>query len=348
MSKSGSKIIGIVFGAFATLATTGAVIRSGAPGQTPQGQRQAGAPVLTTASPSPQLSWITLGTEGGPIPDGERSQPANLLVVDGAPWIVDCGDGAMERLATAGFKPAQVDIAFISHLHVDHIGGLSALIGLHWVTGANVLTIYGPPGTDVLVNGIVQSLTPTARIGLGVSMPRPTPEQLTRVVIVKDGSDLNVKGVRVRAVRNSHFDASPGHPVDDGSQSLSYRYDYKGYGIGFTGDTGPSAAVARMEQGVDLLVSEVIDLSAMVASIRQVPDATLPPQAKSAIVQHFETQHLTPQEAGRMAAGAGVRRLVLTHLSITGTTNAEAPKLISEAHETFKGEVMVAHDLDRF
>ena len=348
MSMSGSKIIGLAFTAFATLAATGAALSSSTPDQTPKGQRREGESVLATATPGTQLSWITLGTQGGPIPDGERSQPANLLVVDGAPWIVDCGDGAMERLAAAGFKPAQVDIAFISHLHTDHIGGLSALIGLHWLSAKDVLTIYGPPGTDVLVNGIVQSLTPTARIGLGVAMPHATPEQLTRVVIVKDGSDLKVKGVRVRAVRNSHFDAAQGHPVDDGSQSLSYRYDYKGYGIGFTGDTGPSAAVDRLEQGVDLLVSEVIDLPAMVAFIRQVPEAAIPPQAKSALIQHFETQHLTPQEAGRMAAVAGVRRLVLTHLSITGTTNADAPKLISEAHETFKGEVFVAHDLDRF
>jgi ribonuclease BN (tRNA processing enzyme) len=251
----------------------------------------------------------------------------------------------MERLAAAGFKPAQVDTAFISHLHMDHIGGLQALIGLRWFTGArNVLTIYGPPGTDVLVAGILQSLGPSVQIGLGVELQVPTPEQLTRVMIVKDGTDLNVDGVRVRAVRNSHFDDPPGHPLDDGSQSLSYRFDYEGYGIGYTGDTGPSDAVASLEQDVDLLVSEVMDVPAMIAVHTQ----NAPPQAKSAIIQHFETQHLTPQEAGKIAAKAGVRRLVFTHLGIAGTTNAQAPKLIREAHETFKGEVIVAHDLDRF
>jgi ribonuclease BN (tRNA processing enzyme) len=326
-----------------------AAVRSGASHQTPPGQQKSGAPVAAAATSTPELSWITLGTQGGPIPSGERSEPANLLVVDGQPWIVDCGDGAMDRLAAAGFKPAQVDIAFISHLHVDHIGGLSALIGLRWFTGTkDVLTIYGPPGTDVLVKGIVQSLTPTVRIGLGVGPSGPTPEQLTRVVIVQDGSDLNVNGVHVRAVRNSHFDDSGAQSHDNGSQSLSYRYDYKGYGIGYTGDTGPSDTVARLEQGADLLVSEVIDLPAMTAFIRQVPDAVQPPQAKSAIIHHFETQHLTPEEAGAIAARAGVRRLVFTHLSIPGSTNAEAPKLVGEAHETFKGEVAVAHDLDRF
>ena len=97
---------------------------------------------VLAATADPQLSWTTLGTQSGPIPYAERSQLANLLVVKGKPWIVDCGDGAMKRLAAAEFKPAQVDTAFISHLHMDHIGGLQALIGLRWFTGArNMLTI---------------------------------------------------------------------------------------------------------------------------------------------------------------------------------------------------------------
>lgn len=303
-----------------------------------------------SATHNPTLSWITLGTQAGPRPNAERSQPANLLVVNGKPWIVDCGDGAMERLAAAGFSPTQVDTAFLSHLHLDHIGGLQGLIGLRLVVPStkNVLTIYGPPGTDAVVAGISQSLTPSVQIGLLLGVQVPTPERLTRVVIVKDGSDFNIGGVRVRAVRNSHFDEPPGHPADNGSQSLSYRFDYNGYGIGYTGDTGPSDAVAHLEEGVDLLVSEVFDLPTMIAFVTHDAKFALPPQVVSGMIQHFQTQHLTPQQAGRIAAKAGVRRLVFTHLGIPGPTNAEAPKLIREAHETFKGEVVVAHDLDRF
>lgn len=314
---------------------------------------EASTPASGKSGPGSALGWVTLGTQGGPISNGERSEPANLLVVNGVPWIVDCGDGATDRLAGAtdrlagaGYTPSQINVAFISHLHIDHFGGLLALIGTRSFNGARtVLTIYGPPGTDVLVAGILQSLAPTARIQL---VPGPTPEQVTRVVIVKDGSDLNVSGVRIRAVRNSHFDTSLGHPADNGSQSLSYRFDYGNYGIGYTGDTGPSDAVTRLEKGVNLLVSEVIDLRAMDASIRQAPDVVLPPRAKEAIIEHFQTQHLTPQEAGTIAARAGAQRLVLTHLSVVGTTNANARKLVSDAHETFHGEVIVARDLDRF
>ena len=196
--------------------------------------------------------------------------------------------------------------------------------------------------------GILQSLGPSVRIGLGFGVHVPTPEQLTRVVIVKDGSDLNLDGVRVRAVRNSHFDEPLGHPADNGSQSLSYRFDYRGYGIGYTGDTGPSDPVARLEKGVDVLVSEVFDVPAMVAFIMHNRQSTMTREMRSGMIHHFETQHLTPQESGKIAAQAGVRRLVFTHLGIPGPTNAEAPNLIRAARQTFKGEVIVAHDLDKF
>ncbi len=99
---------------------------------------------------------------------------------------------------------------------------------------------------------------------------------------------------------------------------------------------------------MDLLVSEVMDIPAMITAITQNAPFPIPLPAKSALSQHFKTHHLTPQEAGKIAARAGVRRLVFTHLGIPGATDAEAPELIREAHEMFKGEVIVAHDLDRF
>ena len=304
------------------------------------------AQAQSTPPPHP-LSWTTLGTQGGPIPNAQRSQPANLLVAGGKAWLVDCGDGALEQLAAAGYEPSQVNTAFLSHLHLDHIGGLQGLIGLRWFKPGphSLLTIYGPPGTDAVVAGILQSLGPSLQIERGGGQAVAAPAALTKVIIVQDGSDLTVDGVRVRAVRNAHFDTAPGHPAADGSQSLSYRFDYQNYAIGYTGDTGPSAAVTQLEKGVNLLVSEVVDLPAMVALTNATP---LPPPARQAVIDHMKTQHLTPQKAGQLATAAGAERLVFTHLGIVGTTEAAAPALIQGAHEAFKGAVFVAHDLDKF
>ena len=299
---------------------------------------------------NPPLHWTTLGTTGGPLIVASRSQPSNLLSVNGQHWLIDCGDGCVERLAAAGYQPAGVDTLFLTHLHMDHIGGVLGLIGLRWMThAAKPLTIYGPPGTQQFVDGLIQSLQPSQRIGLGMRDHRggQSVAKTVKVVILKGGSDMTVNGVRIQAMRNSHFDNPPGHHVQNGSQSLSYRFDDKHYSIGFTGDTGPCIGLARFFNGVDLLVSEVIDLPAVVAVINS-PHTPVPVKARHVMVEHLTNHHLTPQEAGKLAAAAHAKQLVFTHLVIVGPTASIAPKLIREAHTRFKGKVTVARDLDRF
>lgn len=292
------------------------------------------------------LSWTTLGTAGGPVIRADRSQPANLLTAGNDSWLVDCGDGCMERLAGAGVQPARVSAVFISHLHMDHIGGLQGLIGVRWMQNApGVLTIYGPPGIEQVVAGIVQSLEPSTQIGFGEG--GALPKDTVKVVVLTGGSDLTVDGTRIRAVQNSHFDSEPGRPADNGTLSLSYRFDREGKSISYTGDTGSSGAVTTLFRGSDLIVSEVIDLPGVVAKIEG-PASTTPPQFRAGLIAHLKTQHLTPEEAGQLAQDADAKALVFTHLSIIGRMDDLAAKLISEAHKAYPGTVTVAHDLDVF
>lgn len=296
---------------------------------------------------APSMSWVALGTQGGPVLAGGRAEPANLLVVDGKPWIVDCGDGAMEHLVAAGFAPKDVNVAVISHLHMDHIGGLQALIGLRWMQNARApLTVYGPPGTDSVVAGLIQAMQAPARIWRDDSPDGPTPEASVKVVVIKDGADVQVQGVRMRAVQNTHFALPKGGFSDNGSQSLSLRFDYGKQAIGYSGDTGPSDAVTALMKGVNVLICEVIDLPVMTNVINNLKFLTA--EKKTAMIEHFKIHHITPQDAGKMAAVDGVERLIFTHLSVPSGTTEGAPSLIKQAHETFKGEVIVARELDRF
>ena len=304
------------------------------------------SPALGAARP---LVWTTLGTDSGPFIKTDRSQPANMMLVRGKPWIIDCGAGALERLAATGHQAAQVDVVFLSHVHVDHIAGLEGLIGLRWMGGARTaITIYGPPGTDVVVAGLLQSMQPASLIVNSASdVQNPPPNALVKVVIVRDGSDLTVDGVRVRAIRNTHFDKPPGHSLNPSTESLSYRFDQDGYSVGYTGDTGPSDAVARLEQGADLLISGVIDLPSIMADA-EARDPNMTASEKATLTTHLVTQHLTPEDAGRIATAAHIHRLVFTHFAMVGPTNMIAPRLIAGARKTFAGEIDVAHDLDTF
>lgn len=296
------------------------------------------------------VAFVTLGTGGGPRVQVKRSQPANALVVDGAVYLFDVGDGTLRQLAAAGLPVQSVKAVFLSHLHIDHVGGLGSFIANRWVMAARApIPVVGPPGTDHMVRGMVAAFAPTERAPLGMPTDPPMaatvrPRDLaasmdTPATIYDDGV------VKVTAVTNSHYNVSPGDPGAD-ERSYSFRMEARGRSIVFTGDTGPSAKVEALAQGADLLVAEVMDRPAIALALRQIPGLT--PAAIDGLLQHMDEDHLTPEGVGRIAARAGVGAVVLTHLvpGLDAETSTEG--YVRGLSDQFKGPVTVATDLGRY
>jgi ribonuclease Z len=89
-----------------------------------------------------------------------------------------------------------------------------------------------------------------------------------------------------------------------------------------SGDTRPHPSLIAAARGADLLVHE----------------ATFGEDERGRAV---ETGHSTAREAAQVARDAGVRRLVLTHIS--ARYSREAPELLEEAASVFP-EVVIARD----
>lgn len=306
------------------------------------------AVALMAGVQAPADSWITLGTMGGPVGAPERAQPANALVRGGEVYLVDAGDGAAQQLAKAGLRLPQVKAVFLSHLHVDHTGGLAAIIGLRDQTDVReVLTIYGPPGTRALVDGIVASLKPAAAAGYGIpGEPWPAPDSIVCVVELAGGATVRVGDMTVRTAQNTHYDFAPGSAEDGAYKSLSYRFDTTGRSIAYTGDTGPSPAVVALAKGADLLVSEMIDLDLTLAKVAQ-NSPNMPGPARAKLVEHLSTHHLTPEAVGALAGAAGVRAVAVTHFA-GGSDPARTAEYRARIARTFRGRLALANDLDRF
>ena len=79
-----------------------------------------GIAALWTASPLPGQErphrLVLLGTGGGPAVKASRAQPANAVVVNGAVYVVDAGDGVARQMALAGLRVVDLRAVFITRL----------------------------------------------------------------------------------------------------------------------------------------------------------------------------------------------------------------------------------------
>jgi len=293
-----------------------------------------------------KMIWTTLGTMSGPIASRDRSQPSNLLWNNKHAILIDAGDGAAEQIAKAGHSLIDVDAIILSHLHIDHTGGLSAIIGMRYqqhIPGA--INIYGPPGTRQVVDGIIASEKPLLDLDVASNpqVARLAPSQVAVVEII-DGEQFSVDDVKITAAENSHYGFKIGAADYKAYQSLSYRFDMSDRSIVFTGDTGPSDAVQALARGVDLLVSEITNPDADLVSLKaERPD--LPLFAYPILKNHLEQQHLTADAVGKLAASAGVGSVVTTHNPMPDSLIPQARVRIA-SH--YNGPVAFAKDLDNF
>src|SRR5512139_892806 len=78
---------------------------------------------------------VLLGTQGGPNFNTERAETANAVVVDGTPYVVDLGEGALAAMRKAGLTYRDVARVFLTHLHDDHTADVTSFLTHQWSDG---------------------------------------------------------------------------------------------------------------------------------------------------------------------------------------------------------------------
>ena len=293
---------------------------------------------------------ITLGTRSGPRPDLRRAQSANLLITNGAAYVIDAGDGVSRRLIRLGVNFRDIGNIFITHPHSDHTGGLGSLMMWLYDRGdpKKVVGIYGPPGTVASVHGLLEFLTVNAEIRISDGTKTLPATRLFGSKDLGEGLVFQDANVKVTAVENTHFHFPPGSPGYGKYKSYAYRFDAADRSIVFTGDTGPSDAVADLAKGADLLISEATNPvdefkeGAIKTGIWQ----QMTSEEQRNYIRHHIEEHLLPEDLGRMAARANVRTVVMTHLQ--PAPNDDYSRYINEVKNHYSGQVLVAKDLMEF
>jgi ribonuclease Z len=263
------------------------------------------------------LRVVFCGTSG-PLPIADRAKACTAVLAGGKLYLVDAGPESTENLLAWRVPVASVGAVFITHLHSDHIGDLGEFNMQSWVQGRPApLPVIGPQGVDKLVAGFNLAYEPdhvfrNAHHAHGVvKMPIAAGLMTAKVVTIpkadgtapawKDG-DLTVTAIRV-----AHDPVTP---------AFAYRFDYHGRSVVVSGDTRKWPPLAVAAKGADVLVHEAQNNAMtrqMSAGLKMLGNERM-----SSIMADTVSYHTEPVEAAEIARAAGVKALVLTHLTQAG------------------------------
>jgi ribonuclease BN (tRNA processing enzyme) len=294
---------------------------------------------------------ITLGTRSGPFPTAVRAQSSNALIVDDAVYLIDTGDGAARRLARAGIAIRNIEAIFLTHLHDDHTTGLVPLMSVEWqLDRSKNVGIYGPPETETLVGAALKFLTVNSDIRLSEGTRTRAISTVFTGHDIQPGVVYRDDNITVRAVENDHFHFPDGSPAAGKTRSYSYRFETPDRTIVFTGDMGPnSTGVMELAKGADLLIIEVNSVEELKElRIKDGSWARWTPEQQANFIHHQTEEHLTAEDVARIAARAGVKTVVLTHLPASTDLQDKYQRYAEVVKKGFSGRVLVAEDLAEF
>lgn len=296
---------------------------------------------------------LVLGSASA-VPTKTRNHNGYLLRWDGHGLLFDPGEGTQRQMAHAGVSANDVTWICVTHFHGDHCLGVPGIVQRIARDGvAHPVNAAFPASgaqywdrlrhaasfrdTEVIherpVSGERMALDigeePFTLVARRLSHPVEAygyrleePDGVTMLP-----SELAARGVRGPLVRRlqevGRVSTADGRTVT--LEECSVRRP--GQKVAFVMDTRLCDGVRELADGVDMLVIE---------STFRDEDAQLA----------AAYGHLTSAQAGKVAAEAGVRHLVLTHFSERYPAEEEH-RFLEEAAAVFDGEITLVHDLDR-
>ena len=251
------------------------------------------------------MQLVVLGS-GTSVFHPQRTSAAFWLQTQTGSLLLDCSADAPHRMAEENLDWPNLEAIWISHLHLDHCGGLAPfLFGVKHApqtqSRTKPLKIFSCAGVEKLVKAVDESHNYKL---FQLKFPLEFKE------IAGDKADETVE---ILPELSASFLRTPHRP-----ESLAIKLtDQSGTTLVYTSDTGFDEAVARFARGADLLILEC-------SFYRNKPVAT----------------HLELADAMRIAELAEPRRVLLTHLY----TEWDEIDLAAEAKKLWPGETIAARD----
>lgn len=255
-----------------------------------------------------------------PMADAHRAGPCIAVFAGGRFYVVDTGQGSWKNMALWQIPGEKIGAIFYTHFHSDHIGELGEFNLQTWGVGRDKpLQVYGPAGVERVVAGFTEAyaldtsyrvahhgadfMSPAiARIEahpFAVGGPGTSKGDALAESVVFESGDL-----RVTAFTVHHAPIEP---------AVGYRFDYRGRSVVVSGDTTRSENLVRMSKDADVLMHEA-QANFIVAIAGEVAHK-VGRERYAKILHDIPSYHTSPVEAAQEAKEAGVKLLVLYHLT---------------------------------
>ncbi|MGQ9478788.1 MAG: ribonuclease Z [Thermoproteota archaeon] len=297
------------------------------------------------SQPSGRL--FILGTSAA-VPTVNRSHPSVALWWRGETILFDCGEGSQRQMMKAGLSLDRVTSIFITHMHGDHVLGLPGLLMTMTLQNRRrPLKIFGPRGLRQFIESCLPMIFYRPLFQLDVL-------EVNQNSLVASGKRYKVYSYRVRHSVESYAycfkeDDRPGKfevkkaemleigpgplrrmlvegkPVEVGDRLVRPEEvvgpPRPGVKIVYTGDTGPTEGFEEFCRNADILIHE------------STFDESMSGEAEN-------LQHSTCIDAAKLASKAGVKKLILMHIS----SRYSDPSVLLEQARRFFSDVQVAED----
>ncbi|BBL63819.1 ribonuclease Z [Methanosarcina mazei] len=294
------------------------------------------------------LRIIFLGT-GGSLPTRNRNPSAVIVNLKGELLLFDCGEGTQQQMMRAKTGMMSLSSIFVSHFHADHFLGIPGLIQtMSFLGRKEPLTIYGPEGT--------KEFTEVFKV-LGYCNLKYE----VRGVELSPGDIVEGKNYVVRALKTEHSTPSLGYSLIENPRPGRFNRE-KAVELGVL----PGPLFAKLQKGNPVEVNgKLVKPEEVVGAPRpgrtvvysgdtRPCEAVLEASRDADVLIHDgsfademagwaeESMHSTAGEVASLAKEAGVRQLVLTHISSRYTD--DVGPILNDSRKVFEN-VIVAEDL---
>jgi ribonuclease Z len=294
------------------------------------------------------LRIIFLGT-GGSLPTRNRNPSAVMVNREGELILFDCGEGTQQQMMRAKTGMMSLSSIFVSHFHADHFLGIPGLIQtMSFMGRTEPLLIYGPEGTMEFTE-------------LFKALGYFNLKYEVRGIQLNPGDLVKREGYVIQALKTEHSIPSLGYALIENPRPGRFNRE-KAIELGIP----PGPSFAKLQKGNSVEVNgKLVKSEDVMGALRpgrtiiysgdtRPCESILKASRDADVLIHDgsfademadwaeESKHSTAGEVAALAREAGVRKLILTHISSRYTDDAEP--LLSDSKNVFEN-VIIAEDL---